>query len=611
MCGINGIYYFTSGTVEEQVIKDMNNTIVHRGPDNSGVFVKDQVGFGHVRLSIIDLSESGNQPMFSADNRFVLIFNGEIYNYQKIKSLLADYPFKTSTDSEVLLAAYAKWGKQMLEHLEGMFAFAIFDKADNSLFIARDRLGIKPIYYYRTNNYIIFSSEIRGLIASKLFTPQLDKNMLSTFFRSGTIAGDDTLLKEVKMLSPASFAQISGNAMTIQNYWAPALETNTEISYAHAKKEVRELFLQAVEKRLVADVPFGAFLSGGIDSTAVTAAMSTCLSGASNTFNICFAEAAFSESYYAKQVAKRFGTHHTEIKLSPNLFLEEIDHILQSYDHPSVDGANTYIVSQATRKAGITMALSGLGGDELFGGYPVFKQLQPTLQKLHKLPTPLRKVGSLLLKANPKVRNKKMGDLLALNNPDEAQVYETFRSIMSKRDCMRLTGNIQAIVNPKFFTQKCGTIDKITLAEYYHYLQPVLLRDTDQMSMKHALEVRVPFLDHKLVEFVLTLPDAYKTKTAVQKSLLVESLHDLLPSEIIHRKKMGFVLPWEQWLKNELATYVQDAIQTLQSTHLLNAKEWQSAFDDFKRGRQSYNWNIFWGLIVLTKWLKNNKISSN
>lgn len=608
MCGINGIFHFNQNHVEEWHIKKMNEAIQHRGPDNNGIFLQNNVGLGHVRLSIIDLSNAGNQPMFSHDGRFVLIFNGEIYNYQKIKSLLPEYPFKTSSDSEVLIAAYIKWGTQMLEYLEGMFAFAIYDQAQQNLFIARDRLGIKPLYYYKTDNFIVFSSEIRGLLASNLFQAQLDKSKISEFFRLGTVSGQDTLLQNTKSIPPASFAIISERTFDFHSYWEPTLETNNEISYEQCKKDIKTLFMNAVEKRLVADVPFGAFLSGGIDSTAVTAAMSECMSGSVNTFNISFEEIEFSEAYYAKQVAKRYGTKHTEIKLSPTLFLEEIENILNAYDHPSFDGANSYIVSQVTRKAGITMALSGLGGDELFGGYPVFAQLPLIINKLGKVPTIVRKCGSTLLSFNQNTRYKKLYELLSMNTLHPAQAYETLRSMLSKSDCNYLLGSYQPIVSESFFNNSFERYRQLTQAELHYYLQPVLLRDTDQMSMRHALEVRVPFLDHKLVEYVLNTPDAYKTKSKAQKSLLVESLSDLLPLEIIQRKKMGFVLPWDKWLRNELSEYVQNAIHKLTDRELLHAQSWQSAFNDFKIGKQNHHWNIFWGLVVLTNWLDRNNI---
>lgn len=610
MCGINGVFYFNQQHADAGCLHKMNCAIEHRGPNNKGVFVENNIGLGHVRLSIIDLSISGNQPMFSNDERFVLIFNGEIYNYKKLKSLLSDYSFKTSSDSEVLLAAYSKWSKQMLEYLEGMFAFIILDKNDNSLFIARDRMGIKPLYYYKDNNLMVFSSEIKGLIASGLFVPRLNRNKLPEYFKIGTVTGNDTLLENVFMLPPASSLTISNNTLTFNTYWTSSSEVNNEIEYEESKKQVRELFFKAVEKRLVSDVPFGAFLSGGIDSTAVTAAMRECMSGQIETFNISFDENQFSEAHFAREVSRKFSTHHTEIKLSPNLFLSEIEAILKSYDHPCVDGANTYIVSQATRKAGITMALSGLGGDELFGGYPVFKLLKPTLNVLQKIPFPFRKLGSMILKSSSQTKKRKLADMLSLSNPDESSVYEIFRTMMSKNESNTLVGNSIPIVKPSYFSNQGGLISNISNAEFHYYLQPVLLRDTDQMSMRHALEVRVPFLDHHLVEYVLSVPDSYKTKTNAPKSLLVESLSDLLPHDIVYRKKMGFVLPWEFWIKNELSPYVDNAIDKLETYNLLDHKQWKEAFQNFKNGKQFNNWNIFWALTVLVYWIENNKIST-
>jgi len=611
MCGINGIYHLREETADSSMIALMNKAILHRGPDAQDIFSEKNLALGHVRLSIIDLSDAGIQPMQSHDGNLVMVFNGEIYNYKSLKAQL-DYPFKTQTDSEVLLAAYLKWGKQMVHKLEGMFAFAIFDRSNKELFLCRDRLGIKPLYYIHNKESFVFSSEIRGLLASGAIEPKLNKQLLPEYFTMGSISGENTLLEGVKLLSPGTWIHVSSKEVNFEKYWDAKdsiSQKNEELSYDKAKIEVKNSFLEAVEKRLVADVPFGAFLSGGIDSTAVVAAMAKSSTTQVCTFNVNFDESEFSEAKYAKWVANKFGTNHTEIRLKPSIFLEEIEEIIASYDHPGLDGANTYIVSQATKKAGITMALSGLGGDEVFGGYPVFKQLQPTFSKIKRIPFPANKLAASMLKFKSGVRSKKMVDLLSVSDINESDVYSTFRSNLSKKDCQQLIGSIYQGVDPLFFKSTIPFISSLSLAEFYHYMQPVLLRDADQMSMAHALEVRVPFLDHKLVELVLSLPDAYKTKTAVQKSLLVESLgEEFLPKEIVERKKMGFVLPWESWLKKELSYLVTNAIEKSGNMQLFDKKPWLLAYADFKSGKGNYNWNIFWGLVTLVSWMERNEV---
>lgn len=613
MCGLNGIYHFEDKTADASKIALMNKAILHRGPDAQDIFSEDNVALGHVRLSIIDLSDAGIQPMQSHDGNLVMVFNGEIYNYKSLKAQL-DYPFKTQTDSEVLLAAYLKWGKEMVHKLEGMFAIVIFDRNNKELFICRDRLGIKPLYYTHNQHHFVFSSEIRGLLASGIIEPNLNREFLPEYFTMGSVSGENTLVKDVKLLQPGTWVSVTKQGVTFKTYWnaVDSMSNNTkDLSYENAKKEVKNSFLEAVEKRLVADVPFGAFLSGGIDSTAVVAAMAKSSSTQVSTFNVNFDESEFSEAKYAKWVANKFGTNHTEIRLKPSVFLEEIEEIIASYDHPGLDGANTYIVSQATKKAGITMALSGLGGDEIFGGYPVFKQLLPTLSKVKKIPFPANRLAASVLKFKSGVRNKKMADLLSASKIDLSSVYTTFRSNLSKNDCAFLVGNPYSGTDVSLFKTNLPFVSSLSLAEFYHYMQPVLLRDADQMSMAHALEVRVPFLDHKLVELVLSLPDEYKTKTSVQKSLLVDALgEEFLPKEIVERKKMGFVLPWENWLKNELSYLITDAIDKSEKMQLFDKKLWHSAYADFKSGKGNYNWNIFWGLITLVNWMERNKIKA-
>jgi len=612
MCGINGVIRFDNQIVEESLLLTMNEAIQHRGPDAMGVWVKDAVGLGHVRLSIIDLSDAGKQPMIDEENGLVLVFNGEIYNYQKLKEQL-DYPFKTATDSEVIFAAYLAWGEKMWSHFEGMFAIALYDLNNKKILLGRDRLGIKPIYMFQNKEVLVFSSEIRGVLASRYVAPVLDRKKLPMYFSMGTIAGSHTLLQGVEMLPPGSQLKISDNGQELTTFWRmPQKLSSQMISYEEAKLQVKEKFYEAVSKRLVSDVAFGAFLSGGIDSTAITGVMSTLISGPLHSFNISFDEGVFSEAKYAKQVAEHFGTVHHEIKLSPTVFLDEIDSILAAYDHPGSDGANTFIVSKATKNAGITMALSGLGGDELFGGYPVFSQLEFYYKKLSAIPYPIRKLASMMPYFQKTVRNKKMAYLLGLKKIELHDVYATFRSICPPQDVGNLTGTFfnYADVAAYFSDTLNQMISSVSRAEMERYMQPVLLRDADQMSMAHGLEVRVPFLDHDLLEFVLSLPDDYKKRGGGSKPLIVAALgNHILPNHIVNRPKMGFVLPWENWMRKELKGLVEEAMDYGQFSGIIEKQKWQNAYHAFCEGKQSYNWNVFWALVTLTNWMKANKVS--
>lgn len=386
MCGINGILGLSDTTLAKQKVQAMNTAMKHRGPDDDGLFAEDEIVLGHRRLSIIDLSSAGHQPMQSHDGRFKIVYNGELYNYKELRFELKRvvsgsgeqaYFFQTNTDTEVIIAAYARWGEECVNHFNGMFAFAIWDSLKKELFIARDRLGIKPLYYLYTNNVLAFSSEIRSLLASELIPKKLDENNLVDYLRYQIVHAPNTIVKGVKMLMPGHCIKAVNDKITLHNYWNITKNISNASdgkSYTQVCKDVNSLLTKAVERRLIADVPFGAFLSGGIDSSAIVGLMSKVSTEKVKTFSVTFDESEFSESKYAQLIAKKFNTDHHEIKLNPSDFLKELPNALKAMDHPSGDGPNTFIVSKATKEAGITMALSGLGGDELFAGYDVFKR---------------------------------------------------------------------------------------------------------------------------------------------------------------------------------------------------------------------------------------------
>jgi asparagine synthase (glutamine-hydrolysing) len=618
MCGINGIIHTVKTDDIETKIISMNKSIKHRGPDDEGVWVDNQIALGHVRLSIIDLSPAGKQPMFSQNKRFVLVFNGEIYNFKKLKEFLKSYIFSSNTDTEVILAGWEKWGTELLQKLEGMFAFCLYDKEKGEVYLVRDRMGIKPVYYSKSEKELVFSSEIRGVLSSELVPRRLNRSKLHEYFSYGTLHGENTLVENVFLLEPGTYLKWSKDTHKTEtiHWWSnnhvPRLKP-AECSYEEAKNKAKTLFYSAVEKRMIADVPFGAFLSGGIDSGLVTAVMSQVSTTKVNTFNISFSDPELSEAAYARKVAEKFQTNHHEIVLKPQMFLDSMDDILKAYDHPGADGPNTYIVSKATKDAGITMALSGLGGDELFGGYPVFQYLphDRKLKTSRLLPNTVRQLLGFLLPPGKTARMKKQKALLKASKIDDATVYRMIRENEGMNEVEKLVGlSHQSSDSVQFFEpkEKDHFISQISRAEFYHYLQSVLLRDTDQMSMASALEVRVPFLDHHLVEFVLSLPDEYKQKQNIPKSLLVESLSNLLPEEVIYRKKMGFVLPWKQWIKAELRYKVEEAINLVEELNIGIKSKWASAYEDFLSGGDRYHWNMFWTLVTLTDWMKQNKV---
>jgi len=614
MCGINGIY----GLKDEFRIKDilvhMNASIAHRGPDAQGVFSRGGIGLGHRRLSIIDLTEGGRQPMLNASANLAMVFNGEIYNYKKLKALCKDYPFRTETDSEVILALYQKYGDACFEQLDGMFAVAIWDDERKKLVLARDRMGKKPLYYSWVNDIFIFSSEIRGLLASNLFSPVLNAEGFNNYVQYQTVYSPATILKNVFMLETGSTMTISHGVTETKKFWSidRAKEKYTLPGpYDKVIKQTRELFFQAVEKRLISDVSLGAFLSGGIDSSSVVAAMARVSGSTIKTFNVSFEdESAFSEKVFAEMVAKKFNTEHQTISLKSEDFLIEIQEGLNAMDHPSTDGLNTYVVSKYTKQAGITVALSGLGGDELFGGYPVFNQLKKwqKFRVLGSIPFPIRR--ALLNAVAKRVSPNKVGrmaQIAEIRKWNWMDIYPVFRMVLSNRE-MENAGLKPYFVKGLERNENVGykLLSEISIAECKTYMENVLLRDADQMSMANALEIRVPFLDKDLVEFVLSLPDDFKP-IVPGKKLLIDAMGDLLPEEVWNRKKMGFTFPWKKWINRELKLFCSDHLDYLTQWKLLS-NEYISQLKADLDLPENPNWIKVWNLVVLSNWMQKNNI---
>ncbi len=613
MCGINGI---VSKTIEdkENRIAAMNRRLAHRGPDDEGVWQEGAVAFGHKRLSIIDLSMAGRQPMTSACGRYVMVLNGEIYNFASLKKQF-DNRWRSQTDSEVVLAAWSKLGIKAVDSFKGMFAFAVWDRQEETLTLVRDRMGIKPLYWCHNEKGFAFSSEVRALLASQVPGRELDEDALVDYLRYQTVQAPNTILKDVQMLMPGTFLTFDTrrNQCTVNTWWSPfSVGRRAEPgSYQQVTSEVRRLFFESVKRRLVSDVPFGAFLSGGIDSSAVVGAMAKVSNNRVNSFNISFAEDDFSEAPFARHVAQMHNTRHHEIHLKPSDFLELLPDALAAMDHPSGDGPNTWVVSKVTKEAGITMALSGLGGDEVFGGYAIFNRMA-SLEKyrwLWQLPHGLRGLGGRSLSAiKPGVSSSKIEALLKMSRYDFAEAFAISRQALMDN---QLAGILSRTALPEHapvqwlreagLSEEAGVLTRVSLAEMTTYMQNVLLRDSDQMSMAHALEVRVPFLDHELVEYVLSLPDDLK-QPLTPKKLLVDSLPDLLPDYIVNRPKMGFVFPWRDWLKGEMHAYADERIRRIAQRPWFNEKGVLDLWDRFLKGDASVTFSRVWPLVVLEEW---------
>ena len=601
-----------SGDKDPNRIRKMDYAMRHRGPDANAFFEDEYVSLLHRRLAIIDLSVDANQPFFDISGRYVLIFNGEIYNYREVKSTLPDYPFRTSSDTEVIVAAFAKWGPSCISRIKGMFVFAIWDRHEHALYLFRDRMGVKPLYYYDDGNAFLFASEIRSMLASGLVKPKLNKAAVADYLKYQSVSSPDSIICGVKELPAASFMVIRDGQIQTQCYWnlleqTPISENDPEL----IRKKVFNLLQESVASRLISDVPIGAFLSGGIDSSAVVALMSRASASRPVTFNIAFSEKAFDESEYADIVAKKFNTDHHTILLPPTTMLDEFSNALDAMDTPSGDGINTYVVSKAVKKAGLTVALSGVGGDELFAGYPFFKRYH----RLARHSAVWNSTHALRKLVANFVSNNKWHDLLLTNTSDVEDVYPVLRQIFSPKEIGALTSldrNRDAVI--ELLRDKSQEIrsfpssSRISVAEYYGYTQQTLLKDTDQMSMAVSLEVREPFFDDKLVRYVLSIPDEIKY-AGYPKQLLVESLGDLLPPEIVHRSKKGFTLPWKLWFKNELKEFCETHIKRICQRDFINSDELMKKWNQFLTGDKEVKWVEIMVFVVLEYWMEKNGIA--
>lgn len=586
----------------------MTNLMAHRGPDASGFFETEAVALGHRRLSIIDLSEQANQPMTDATGRYTIVFNGELYNFRAVKQLLSGYPFRTECDTEVVLAAYMQWGPACLERFFGMFAFAVWDEAEASLFLVRDRLGIKPLYYCQRGELLWFASEIRALIHGAELKAKLCRSSLSRFLAFQAVHAPGTLVEGIHQLRPGEWAIFQNGKLRKEQYWQPRARLPLIEAEQEAKSEVRRLLAAAVERRLVSDVPLGAFLSGGIDSSAVVALMAQASDRPVDTFSVVFDEEKFDESKYSSLVARRYNTRHHPLLLRPTDFLESLPEALAAMDTPSGDAINTYVVSKVTKAAGITVALSGLGGDELFMGYgPYLRSMRLSrLPLVWRLPVFLRKMavqlpGTML----PGHQRDKLLEMATSEGRHAADFLPAFRKVFCDAGLRKMGLEPPEFVVQFWSDEAWPEYSRLTLADLALYTQDVLLKDTDQMSMAHALEVRVPFFDHELVECVLRISDACK-HPAYPKKLLVEALDGLLPKEIVFRKKQGFELPWKVWMKGPLRNFCEERLGSLRQRALLNFDFVDQLWKEFQAGKNDVLWSRIWVLCVLEDWLQRN-----
>jgi asparagine synthase (glutamine-hydrolysing) len=591
MCGI-AVHFNSLG---EATPLDLN-LIHHRGPDSRGEWRSPDghCWLGATRLAIVDLSPTGAQPMTDPATGNVIVTNGEIYNHRALREKLGrNVDWRGTSDTETLLIGYARWGHAVVEHLKGMFAFAIYDAARNELFLARDRLGIKPLYYTADANGMRAGSEVRVVAPeSAIITPEA----ISAYLRWGACPESELIYSNIQAL-PAGHAMIIAPHGEIKTWRYWPLRKTFALFPENVVPRLRALIETAVEEHLLSDVPVASFLSGGIDSSVVTALAAQKLANKLQTYSVGFDVAEFDETAIAEEVARRYGTNHHRIQLSEEEVIASVTEAVSKLDLPSVDAINTYIVSRAVAGHGVKVALSGLGGDELFGGYPSFRDV-PRLQLVAALPSFLRRIVGIA---------GNLGDrLMDLPRTGDAAELAHWRRRFLTDESIRRAG-LPIVVEPADVSVALpDDFARISWAELTGYMRRMLLRDADQMSMAVSLEMRVPFLDHELVEYVLGLPVAAKKRYSGVKGLLVEACRDLLPASVYDRPKAGFVLPMKQWMAGPLAAFVAEGLEETISRRLLPelfVNEMRAAFE-----RQRLHWTRLWSLVVLGHYAKRRQL---
>ncbi len=625
MCGIAGIFEPQPAEGSGAALGRMLRAMIPRGPDDEGCAEIAAGGGGRWlvgarRLAVLDLSRAGHQPMRDPETGNGLVYNGEIYNFRALRGELEQRgcAFRSAGDTEVLLLALREWGADALPRLEGMFAFAAWDERRQQMLLARDPHGIKPLYYREDRGRFVFASELRALLASGLAPRELDVTGLDSFLRFGAVQEPATLVSGARLLPAGHVITLPGAGARPARY-ALLLDGRPGVNGAAPRvekmiPELRQALVTAVSSRMVSDVPVGVFLSGGLDSATV-AALAGSRQNPVRTFTVTFAEQRYAEGEQARAAARHLGSEHRELLLSQGDLLSSLPQALAAMDQPSVDGINTWFVSRATREAGVTVALSGLGGDELFGGYRNFR-LAPRIEQADRLlPGWSRRLAAAALAALPGERAGKVSAWLG-GAGGFAHPAQFIRTVFPPRQVARLLlpewlGRIEFDVfrgeMDALGAQLAGQdpVNRVTCIELALYLRNTLLRDTDCMSMAHSLEVRVPLLDHGLTALLLRIPGAWKLNGRQSKPLLVAALAQPLPAAIRERPKRGFEFPWRQWARGELRAEI-DA--TLASPGAMGEYlDWgavRQVWREFEAGRA--HWSRPWLFYVLRKWIERN-----
>ncbi|MBP7507584.1 MAG: asparagine synthase (glutamine-hydrolyzing) [Prolixibacteraceae bacterium] len=616
MCGICGIYNFSKDNlVDRAIITRMTDAMVHRGPDEGSIFVKSNIGFGHRRLSIIDLV-SGHQPVFNEDGSICVILNGEIYNYKEIRSSLIglQHVFVTNSDTEVIVHAYEEFGNECINKFRGMFSFAIWDSRKEELFIGRDRIGKKPLYFLNNEKCLIFASEIKCILEAGLYKSVVNRKAIDEFISLGYICAPDTLFENIHKLLPAHYLVCGLNGVRIRKYWFPELLDTTKLGLNFYKEKVVDVLTDSVKYRMISDVPLGAFLSGGLDSSIIVGLMSKLASGSVKTFSIGYSGAyAESELHYAKRVSNFFSTDHNEIILEPVDFADAIHKMTWHIEEPIGDHAciPLWLMSREAKKY-VTVLLSGEGSDEIFAGYDIYL-IMLILERYRKVPSSIRKVllDPIVLRLLGRVKGSKyvewsnlplekrfLGDMADTSSLICKQLYNPeFCSEIRDKDFLDKISTYYSQTSNKDPLSRMQYLDQKT------WLVDDLLLKADKMTMAASVELRCPFLDHSLVELTQQIPWNLKLHGLEKKFVLKEAFKNFLPKEIIYRKKRGFPVPLSSWFKGDLNSYI---VEVLLDRKSVSRGYFNKGFiENLVKNRNSKKedvTNLLWKLLVLESW---------
>ena len=625
MCGILGTINFNHA-VDANRITAMRDTMPYRGPDSNGLWISEDkyCGLAHLRLSILDPTPAGHQPRISDSNRYVISYNGEVYNYIEIRAELEQkgYQFETGTDTEVILQAYIEWGKDCLDRFNGMFAIAIYDTETKTLFLARDRLGIKPVYYYQDDNEFVFASETKAILHGLDAKPELNIELIDDYMSFGYIPGENTLHKGIKRLMPGHYAILQEGKLAITQWWDLKFNNTEDKGFDHYLTESKKLLESAIDLRLRSDVPLGIFLSGGIDSSAVVGLLADKVKEPLKTFSIAYDFGKnFDETQYARMVAEKFGTDHHELKITPQQFAEFIPEYIHLMDEPVTEAAaiSLFFVSKLAKEK-VTVALSGEGSDEIFAGYDLYQYMN-VLEKYrgvvgqkgtelfagisNKVLGESHKVSKYLNMATQPIEQRYKG----MSTYPDAQKQALYRQDFKQKldDAKRATNHGQFSRQLFENTKHNDQLSKMLYFDTKTWLVDDLLIKADRMSMGTSVELRVPFLDYRLVEFAATIPSKHKIKKGEGKYPLKKMMEGILPNDIIYRKKMGFPTPLKLMFQNELKGYARDLLlsDNTKLHQFFNVERIKQLIEEHNANKYDHH-KTLWQLVVLEEWLRKN-----